>query len=684
MQPSLPLDPQLAPSSSFSSLASLPAPAQPPTLPTPSYSIHALDPALLPEPPDDPLAQIRLLREMDDDADAALVANKRYQDELLLVLDRLDRARKRTLELETLIDTLEAEMTAPADLRVEAEGVSEPTLPWFKHFYGKDLPPNPDGEARERYLTAVRSVPWSAAERAQLKQEVIAQNHRLVAFDAQARGVDVADALAEVPSSWFVESVKDLDWDRIALVLERRTATECRIQWTQKDHPLINTAKWVDDELKTLEEIVEEHEGHDWAAIAEALGTNRTPADCLRQHRQREVKRLRKEARQEERAKALEWNDEADERLREAIDQFGETWDAVADYTGYPSGACYTRWTAVLRPLIKRGKWSTSEDDALRSAVAELLVDTGYKGREKGKPKDKEGGTWKEIAARVSGRTDAQCRERWQNILDPKLLDNKVWTEEEEALIVRMRDEEKLSWAEIAHKGFDDRRTDNNCMRRYADIKKRLLPPDQRPRIGRPPKSLRGRGRPKKTAKMRAKEEAERRRVEMEIEREVEALERGEEVPLLEGDGAVEKKIGRPRGSGKGKGKAKAQGKGKAREEAVDVEPEENGVDAGDDDASPGPSSRARPVRRARSSAKNAVAPPPPPAESTSTPAASSASPAPSTSTFKRRRGASSFEIVIDVDAGKRGRKRPAQEAEADGEAGGEKAERATRRKRGT
>lgn len=82
-------------------------------------------------------------------------------------------------------------MNQSGDLRVvasEEAGVTEPKLPWFKYRYGKvrrplfhfplppddifervrlligmrfiqELPPNADGEARDRYLAAIRSIP---------------------------------------------------------------------------------------------------------------------------------------------------------------------------------------------------------------------------------------------------------------------------------------------------------------------------------------------------------------------------------------------------------------------------------------------------------------------------------------------------------------------------------------------
>lgn len=84
----------------------------------------------------------------------------------------------------------------------------------------------------------------------------------------------------------------------------------------------------------------------------------------------------------------------------------------VARICGKHSNACINRWTKSLKPTITKGKWSLQEDESLKTAVA--LVGTH----------------WKSVADRVRGRTDAQCRERWTNVLDPVLAKKKAWTKE--------------------------------------------------------------------------------------------------------------------------------------------------------------------------------------------------------------------------------------------------------------
>lgn len=71
------------------------------------------------------------------------------------------------------------------------------------------------------------------------------------------------------------------------------------------------------------------------------------------------------------------------------------------------------RWKKTLKPSVKKGRFSEKEDALVRAAVGEFGV-----------------GNWTRVAARLDGRTDAQVRERWINVLDPKLLPRHVWSEE--------------------------------------------------------------------------------------------------------------------------------------------------------------------------------------------------------------------------------------------------------------
>ncbi|WAQ93152.1 hypothetical protein PtA15_18A210 [Puccinia triticina] len=292
-----------------------------------------------------------------------------------------------------------------ANLALVSDQVSAISLPWFKHKFGVDLPSFDDARKREQYNGLLHNQPWQPPERRKLDEEVAGM--------LRVRGAEKGT----------------IDWARVALNFPDRKPIECKIQWTQKQDPALNKAKWTAGEIDQLFEIVKKFEHKRWDRIAQELGTGRTASECVKQFRI---------VTQEKR----EWTETDDLLLKEGVSTYGQNWQAVANHCGRSSNQCINRWSKTLRPDIKKGKWDPVEDEALKSAVAAC------------------GMVWKDVAPRVRGRTDAQCRERWCNILDPRIVVGN-WSAEEDSKILRMRDVERKTWSEIS-KSFDGRRTDNH------------------------------------------------------------------------------------------------------------------------------------------------------------------------------------------------------------------------------
>ncbi|KAF5751388.1 putative myb [Tripterygium wilfordii] len=82
-------------------------------------------------------------------------------------------------------------------------------------------------------------------------------------------------------------------------------------------------------------------------------------------------------------------------------------------------------------PLIK-GQWTDEEDRKLIRLVKQYGVRK-----------------WAQIAERLVGRADKQCRERWQNHLRPDIKKDS-WSEEEERVLVEAHSQVGNRWAEIA------------------------------------------------------------------------------------------------------------------------------------------------------------------------------------------------------------------------------------------
>ena len=66
---------------------------------------------------------------------------------------------------------------------------------------------------------------------------------------------------------------------------------------------------------------------------------------------------------------------------------------------------------------MKRGPWSQDEDAKLRLAVEAY------------------GNSWLDVANTIEGRNNEQCRDRWNDKLDPK-INREVWTEEEDGRLL--------------------------------------------------------------------------------------------------------------------------------------------------------------------------------------------------------------------------------------------------------
>merc|ERR1712216_617594 len=175
--------------------------------------------------------------------------------------------------------------------------------------------------------------------------------------------------------------------------------------------------------------------GGNWDEIAKAVGGGRTAFGCLSYWMQNHNPNVFRTT----------WTEEEDAALVAAVTRWGADWRKVAEHAPRRSPAqCHYRYTRMLmparppseelpsaagegadnasaspeKPLNERhrvkGKWATHEDEALVRAV-DLVGET----------------CWRDIAAHVPGRSDAQCRERWCNILDPK-LNKGPWSEEED------------------------------------------------------------------------------------------------------------------------------------------------------------------------------------------------------------------------------------------------------------
>jgi hypothetical protein len=83
-------------------------------------------------------------------------------------------------------------------------------------------------------------------------------------------------------------------------------------------------------------------------------------------------------------------------------------------------------------PRQKKAKWTSEEDDLLRSAVQAHGTDS-----------------WCKISALVPNRTGKQCRERWLGQLSPA-VSREIWSAEEDAMLIHHQSVSGNKWALIA------------------------------------------------------------------------------------------------------------------------------------------------------------------------------------------------------------------------------------------
>ncbi|KAG1504870.1 hypothetical protein G6F46_000686 [Rhizopus delemar] len=270
---------------------------------------------------------------------------------------------------------------------------------------------------------------WINKEKEQLSEAISSELIRDVAYTCLKRAENGEVDL----SSLQKPTVDNIDWRRISKYhLTSRSPAECQIQWREEQDPNVNTGPWTEAETNLLRQLVATHgERGRWDKIVEELGTGRTIQQCFSYYMT---------AKHSMEFSTGKWEPEEDERLMAAVKAMKHCgWQQIAAAVGDRSGAqCLHRWTRRLDPSINKGKWSVEEDRALKRAV-DFYGDN----------------CWFRVQKLVPGRTDVQCRERWNYILvNPNVLKEETvqapFTEEDKRRIMKLVEEHGKKWSYIA------------------------------------------------------------------------------------------------------------------------------------------------------------------------------------------------------------------------------------------
>lgn len=169
------------------------------------------------------------------------------------------------------------------------------------------------------------------------------------------------------------------------------------------------------------------------------------------------------------------WTDEEDRLLESAVETVKKEgnpkhagdnmWKKVSAYV--PNRAwreCLQRWTKVLVPGLKKGKWSPTEDDTLLALVNAQIKINPLKI------------CWPEVSKGMGYRSCKQCRERWINHLDPNVKKGD-WTAKEDEILLRIGEQFPAKWAKIAR--HIPGRTENTVKVRWKILKRQEWKPEE-------------------------------------------------------------------------------------------------------------------------------------------------------------------------------------------------------------
>ncbi|XP_075628571.1 snRNA-activating protein complex subunit 4 isoform X1 [Balearica regulorum gibbericeps] len=269
------------------------------------------------------------------------------------------------------------------------------------------------------------------------------------------------EAINQLPESDLIGNRFDEhDWEKISNIHfdGQRSSEELRKFWQNWEHPSINKKEWTEEEIERLKKIAAKHGYLDWQTIAQELGTNRTPFQCLQKYQiyNKDLKRK-------------EWTKGEDQMLLELVQEMRVgshiPYKKIAYYMeGRDSAQLIYRWTKSVDPSLKKGPWTPEEDSMLLAAVKK------YGERD-----------WYKIRTEVPGRSDAQCRDRYLKALHCDVKKGKWNLEEEEQLIELVEKHGLGHWSKIASEL--PHRTGSQCLSKWKLMigsKKRSRPTKRR------------------------------------------------------------------------------------------------------------------------------------------------------------------------------------------------------------
>lgn len=144
------------------------------------------------------------------------------------------------------------------------------------------------------------------------------------------------------------------------------------------------------------------------------------------------------------------WTIQEDKLLLQLVSESEKkiNWDMISQkFPGRTKSQCKYRYKKNIKFGVIKGQWSNEENQLLTEWV------------NKNGPKN-----WKKCCNVIPGRTGKQCREHWNNYLNPEIIKSN-WTTEEDLIIMNFYYKFKGSW-KILINAFNGR-TENSIKNRF-------------------------------------------------------------------------------------------------------------------------------------------------------------------------------------------------------------------------
>lgn len=155
--------------------------------------------------------------------------------------------------------------------------------------------------------------------------------------------------------------------------------------------------------------------------------------------------------------KNVKWSKEEDELLTSLVQEnMGKSWKKISMMIeGRTAIQCLHRWTKILKPGLIKGPWTEEEDKMLINYV-------NFHGTN----------NFADCSRIIKGRNNKQCRERWFNVLNPRVLKGE-WSLDEDYLIFRLFTKFGGKWIKFTPL-FNGLRAENSIKNRFYSTIRRF------------------------------------------------------------------------------------------------------------------------------------------------------------------------------------------------------------------